>query len=300
MPGCRRKSKVGLFVGVGHPHARRDGLHDWRQQADLGAEGPLRRRLQGRRGAEAGRARASSAASTSALVTGVAYGAKSSDSLIYVKVDIKKTEAVRIRRGTKASVAMMGMLGDKMLVLKVARPGRPGDSAGGASRPTKGTTSSRSRRGRSSKVSARLDDDHRRPDEAAVRPEVRERPVGHRREPERDHDGDRATTTARCTACSWIPREGERIDATLANIDAATRRLAGMLGAMQDVSDHVRSGPGIAHAGHLRRHDVEERRGHARRDPPGPGRHPHRQRPRARASSTATTTRSTSSATSTR
>ena len=65
------------------------------------------------------------------LVTKVGYGAQSNDARIYVEVDIKKAEAVRIRVGTKASVAMKGMLGDKMLILKVKDPGAPAIPPGG-------------------------------------------------------------------------------------------------------------------------------------------------------------------------
>jgi phospholipid/cholesterol/gamma-HCH transport system substrate-binding protein len=44
------------------------------------------------------------------------------------------------------------------------------------------------------------------------------------------------------------PKDGERVDIALQNVDAATMRLASMLGSMQDVADHVRVGPGMAHA----------------------------------------------------
>ncbi len=180
------------------------------------------------------------------LVTGVAYSAKSSDSLIYVKVDIKKTEAVRIRRGTKASVAMMGMLGDKMLVLKVADPAAPEIPPGGRLEADEGDDIIAKVQGAVEKVSARLDEIG-----ALTKPLSDPKFVN-------DLSGIVANLNEITTAIAhndsavhrllMDPREGERIDATLANIDTATLRLAGMLGAMQDVSDHVRSGPGIAHA----------------------------------------------------
>jgi phospholipid/cholesterol/gamma-HCH transport system substrate-binding protein len=44
------------------------------------------------------------------------------------------------------------------------------------------------------------------------------------------------------------PREGEKVDVALNNLDQATQHLAGAMGSLQDVTDNVRSGPGIAHA----------------------------------------------------
>ncbi len=180
------------------------------------------------------------------LVTSVGYSATSSDSQIYVKMNIKKTEAVRIRRGTKASVAMMGMLGDKMLVLKVANPAAPEIPPGGTLETDEGDDIIAKAAGAVEKVSQRLDE------------------IGALTKPLSDpkfvNDLTQIVanlneiTTALAKNDSAVhrllmdPKEGERVDMALANIDSATLRLASMLGSMQDVADQVRRGPGMAHA----------------------------------------------------
>jgi phospholipid/cholesterol/gamma-HCH transport system substrate-binding protein len=180
------------------------------------------------------------------LVTAVAYSSQSSDSQIYVKIDIKKTEAVRIRRGTKASVAMMGMLGDKMLVLKVENPAAPEIPPGGTLETDEGDDIIAKVSGAVEKVNQRLDE------------------IGALTKPLGDPKfiKDLSTIVANLNEITGAiahndsaihrllmdPKEGERIDVALANVDQATYRLATMLGSMQDVTDQVRRGPGIAHA----------------------------------------------------
>jgi phospholipid/cholesterol/gamma-HCH transport system substrate-binding protein len=180
------------------------------------------------------------------LVTRVAYGPVDTDTQIYVTVEVKKVEAVRIRRGTKASVSMLGMLGDKMLVLRVDDPTAPLLEPGGRLIADEGDDIIAKVQGAVEKVSKRLDE------------------IGELTKPLSDPkfvknlEGIASSVAEITTAVAhndsavhrllMDPREGERIDIALANVDAATLRLASMLGSMQDVADHVRSGPGIAHA----------------------------------------------------
>ncbi len=180
------------------------------------------------------------------LVTGVGYSDVSTDAQIYVKVDIKKTEAVRIRRGTTASVAMMGMLGDKMLVLKVANPGAEPIPPGGRLETDEGADIIARVQGAVDKVNLRLDE------------------IGELTKPLADPKfvKDIQQTMANLNEVTSAlahndsavhrllmdPKEGEKVDVALANIDQATYKLASMMGSLQDVTDHVRSGPGVAHA----------------------------------------------------
>jgi len=180
------------------------------------------------------------------LVTGVSYGAVSTDTGIYVKLDVKRAEAVRVRRGTKASVAMMGMLGDKMLVLKVTDPAAPEVAPGGVLDTDEGDDIIANVQGAVAKVSDRLDEIG-----ALTRPLSDPKFVANLSGIVANLNEITSAVAHNDSAMHRLmmdPREGERVDVALANIDAATARLAAMMGAMQDVTDHVRSGPGIAHA----------------------------------------------------
>jgi len=179
------------------------------------------------------------------LVTSVGYGTASSDTSIYVKVDIKKTESVRVRRGTKASVAMMGMLGDKMLVLKVKDPMAPEMPAGGTLETDEGDDIIAKVEGAVAKVSDRLDEIG-----ALTKPLSDPKFVS-------DLSGIVANLNAITAGIAHSdsaahrllmdPREGDRIDVALANIDNATLRLASTLGSLQSVAEQVRTGPGMVH-----------------------------------------------------
>jgi len=180
------------------------------------------------------------------LVTGVAYGTETSDTRIYVKIKVVKKEAVRIRLATKASVAMKGLLGDKMIVLKVPDPAAPEMPAGGTLDVDEGIDFVATFQDISDKVKATLSN-----------VEAMTRPLG---DPKfaKDIAGTAASLNEILGAMAhqdsavhrllMDPREAQQIDQTLTNINTATMRLATTLGAVEDVTEHVRGGPGIAHA----------------------------------------------------
>ncbi len=181
------------------------------------------------------------------LVTTVGYSTKTADPLIYVTLEVKKAEAVRIRRGTKASVAMMGMLGDKMLVLKVDNPAAEAVPAGGVIETDEGSDVIAKAQAAVDKASDRLDeigaltrpllsDPNFVKDIAGIAANLREITAGV------------AHNDSAAHRLLMDPKEGERVDVALANIDAATLKLATLLGALDDVAYHVRTGPGVAHA----------------------------------------------------
>jgi phospholipid/cholesterol/gamma-HCH transport system substrate-binding protein len=180
------------------------------------------------------------------LVTHVGYTNESADTMIYVNIEVKKKEAVRIRRGTKAAVAMMGMLGDKMLVLKVADPTAPEVPPGGHLEADESEDIIAKVQSTVAKASERLDEIGRLT-----------KPLGDPKFVQglseivsnlQEITNGVAHNDSAVHRLLMDPREGERIDVALANVDTATVRLASMLGSMQDVADHVRAGPGIAHA----------------------------------------------------
>ena len=102
------------------------------------------------------------------------------------------------------------------------------------------------------------------------------------------------TATARCTASSTTTARPTSSTQLLANLDAHDRRASTTtLADVQDVTEHVRQGPGHRARARLRRRDLEGHGRHAARAAQGPRGHPRGQRPRARRCSTATIRRST-------
>lgn len=180
------------------------------------------------------------------LVTGVAYGAETSDTRIYVKLSVVKKEAVRIRVGTVASVAMKGLLGDKMIVLKVPNPGAEEMPEGGVLAVDEGIDIMATFQELSDKAKATLDN-----------VEALTRPLG---DPKFAKDiagtvaslneviGGIAHNDSAVHRLLMDPREAQQVDQALTNINNATIHLSSTLGALQDVAEHVRGGPGIAHA----------------------------------------------------
>jgi phospholipid/cholesterol/gamma-HCH transport system substrate-binding protein len=163
-----------------------------------------------------------------------------------VNVNIKRAEAVRVRMGTKASVAMMGMLGDKMLILKVTDPNAPELPPGGALEVDEGDDIVSKLQGTVAKISDRLDEIG-----SFTKPLSDPKFVGNVSNIVANVNDITAAVAHEDSAAHRLlmdPREGQRIDTALVNLEAATQRLASMLGSMQDVADHVRSGPGVAHA----------------------------------------------------
>jgi len=240
-----KETKVGLFVGAGILMLAATVFTIGDNKQTWAAKVPFVAAFKDVEGLKAG-APVKLGGVDIGLVTSVGYGKESTDTLIYVKVDIKKTESVRIRQGTKASVAMMGMLGDKMLVLKVDNPAAPEIPPGGRLGTDEGEDIIAKATAAIGKVSDRLDEIG-----ALTKPLSDPKFVANLQGIVANLNDITTAVAKNDSAVHRLlmdPREGERIDVALANVDTATLRLASMLGSMQDVADHVRSGPGMAHA----------------------------------------------------
>jgi phospholipid/cholesterol/gamma-HCH transport system substrate-binding protein len=179
------------------------------------------------------------------LVTGVSYGAESGDSRIYVKLNVVRKEAVRIRVGTTAAVAMKGLLGDKMIVLKVPDPTAAEMPDGGTLKTEEAIDFMATFQVLADKAKATLDNI-----------EALTRPLG---DPKFAQDiagtvsslneviGGIAHNDSAVHRLLMDPKEAVQVDQALTNVNNATLKLAQTLGAMEDVAEHVRGGPGIAH-----------------------------------------------------
>ena len=141
---------------------------------------------------------------------------------------------------------MMGMLGDKMLTLKVDDPNAPAIEPGGNLTADEGDDIFAKVAATVDKASARLDEIG-----ALTKPLLQDpKFVANLREiiaSTNEILGAVAHNDSAVHRLLMDPKEGERVDIALNNIDAATYRLAAMLGSMQDVADLVRRGPGMAH-----------------------------------------------------
>jgi phospholipid/cholesterol/gamma-HCH transport system substrate-binding protein len=64
-------------------------------------------------------------------VANVGYGANAKDIRLHVRLEIVESESVRIREDSVTTIDNKGLLGDKMVVIKVGSPSKPPISSGG-------------------------------------------------------------------------------------------------------------------------------------------------------------------------
>jgi len=178
-------------------------------------------------------------------VTGVGHGAEATDSRIFVSMSITKKEAARIKADTVAHVVAKGLLGDKMIELTVGSP----DAAALDPKQLMASEEPADVLAVANRVAAEV-----------------ERSV-EKLEPLAQSLGDpKFAADVRGTAQDvhtlldavvhgdgtmhrlfFDHQEIDRIDALLASSTRATDHLDATLADLQDVTAHVRQGPGIAH-----------------------------------------------------
>jgi phospholipid/cholesterol/gamma-HCH transport system substrate-binding protein len=179
-------------------------------------------------------------------VTGVGHGENPGDARIYVSLSISKKEGSRIRTDSLAHVVNKGLLGDKMIEITTGSPGaamldpkemikteEPSDVFSAANKLAASTQ------------------------EAIERLEPLARALGDPKFAE-DLKGTAADfhqlVGAMVRGDGAVHRlffdksEADRIDALLANLDRTSAHVDAVLADVQDVTTHVRQGPGIAHA----------------------------------------------------
>jgi phospholipid/cholesterol/gamma-HCH transport system substrate-binding protein len=179
-------------------------------------------------------------------VTGIGHDHDIADSRIFVKVSINRAEEGRLRADTVARVVNRGLLGDKMVELTVGSPTAQPLAAGAMIRSEEPSDMFSA----ANKVAA-----------AAVEAIDRLQPLAQALgDPKLAEDikGSFADTHALLGAIVrgegpmhrlfFDRHEAEQIDALLAHLDQTSTRLDAILADMQDVTAHVRQGPGIVHA----------------------------------------------------
>jgi phospholipid/cholesterol/gamma-HCH transport system substrate-binding protein len=179
-------------------------------------------------------------------VTSVGYGGNLGDLRISVKLSINDSQAKRIRSDSTARVVNKGLLGDKMIEV------------------TTGSTQSQALDSKiliPSEEPADIFSDARKVAEITEQTIEQLQPLAHALgDPALSSDikGTAADTHALLDAIVrgegpmhrlfFDKREGDRIDELLARANDTTARLDVVLAEVQDLTDHIEKGPGIAHA----------------------------------------------------
>jgi phospholipid/cholesterol/gamma-HCH transport system substrate-binding protein len=179
-------------------------------------------------------------------VIGVGHDGDSKDTRIFVTMEVDKGEASRIKTDTVAMVQGKGLLGDKMIVLSVGSPSapvleprelmrseEPQDMFSAANKVAEATQQTIQRL---EPLAQALGD----PKFAAdVKGSVSDL-----------HELLDTTVRGDGSIHRLFYDHGlaDRLDVVLANLDRTTGRLDAMANDLQDMTAHVRSGPGLAHA----------------------------------------------------
>jgi phospholipid/cholesterol/gamma-HCH transport system substrate-binding protein len=190
-------------------------------------------------------------------VAAVEHGKKVEDNKVYVTLSVAREEAGRIRLATVATIEGKGLLGDKMVVLaydarvaeRLKKEGKdplavlppsgwietaqPGDPIGDAQKAAQGA---RLAMENLQKATEGIADERFKQDLHGTMTALRDILEGVSL---RDGVAHRMI---------YDPKEAERVDRILANLEATSANLANVSADARDVSAHVKSGPGLAHA----------------------------------------------------
>ncbi len=174
-------------------------------------------------------------------VTGVGHSKSSEDPRIYVTLSVVKRESPRVREDTIARVVNKGLLGDKMIEL--TSDGKLGILEAGKTLKTEEPLDL-------NKYIAKFDDIANKATKAVENVEQGTRPLAN---PQFGEDLTSTVHSLRVVMDGLAqndsvlhraimdPHEGQKFDAVLSNLEASTANL-------RDVTEHLKSGPGIAHA----------------------------------------------------
>jgi phospholipid/cholesterol/gamma-HCH transport system substrate-binding protein len=179
-------------------------------------------------------------------VTSVGHGDNPGDPRIYVTLSITKAEAQRVRQDTVARVANKGLLGDKMIELsagaggaaaqdpkQLVRSEEPQDMFAAANQLASETQHIVEKM---QPLAQSLGDPKFAEDIKQTMSDMR-----------RIADA-LATNDSIAHKFLYDPEEGRKFSAMLTNMNNASSRLDGLLADARDVTEHVKNGPGIAHA----------------------------------------------------
>ena len=179
-------------------------------------------------------------------VTGVDHGSNSNDARIYVKLSIDKKEAPHIHVDSVASVTNKGLLGDRMIEISSGTPETPVLAPGSvipSQEPMDMFAAANKLAAQTQETIAKLEPLAQALGDPKFAADVKG-----------SAEDLHALLDAMVHGNGTMHRlfydhaEADQLDALLANVNRTTTRLDANLANLQDVTDHVRQGPGIAHA----------------------------------------------------
>jgi phospholipid/cholesterol/gamma-HCH transport system substrate-binding protein len=179
-------------------------------------------------------------------VMDVSHGNEGSDTRIYVKMSVVKNEAQRIRSDTIARVVPKGLLGDKMIELSVSESGAPPQD------PTQLMKSEEPR-----DMLANANELAKRAQGVIEKIEPLAQSLGDPRFGENikgsaQSINDILDAIAHKDSIAhrmlFDGEDAKKFSAALTNFQNASAQLSGVLADVKDMTGHVKSGPGIAHA----------------------------------------------------
>jgi phospholipid/cholesterol/gamma-HCH transport system substrate-binding protein len=181
-------------------------------------------------------------------VQSVSYGEDARDSRLRVAMDIVRAEARRIRADSTATIGNKGLLGDKMVVIKVGSPEKPPVEAGGTIRSEPPTDLSQIT-DRLAKISEKADSvmsNLEKTTDTFADPAVREdlrstvQSISHILKSVDEGDGY-------VSVLLHDPKEAKRLSNSVANLERASGQLDGILVGVHSAVGRVNQGPGFAH-----------------------------------------------------
>jgi phospholipid/cholesterol/gamma-HCH transport system substrate-binding protein len=178
-------------------------------------------------------------------VTGVAHDGDSNDPRIFVNMAIVKAEAPRIRTDTIARVVGKGLLGDKMVELTIGSA--PAGMPPGTLIPSEEPTDVFAAANRVAEATERAVERLQPLTQALGDPKLASDIKGTMADIHSLFD-TMVNGDGTVHRLFYDHREAEELDALLGNANRTVARLDSALADVQDVTDHVREGPGIAHA----------------------------------------------------
>jgi phospholipid/cholesterol/gamma-HCH transport system substrate-binding protein len=175
----------------------------------------------------------------------VAHAADPSDRRIYVKLQVERTESVRVLTDTKAQILGKGLLGDKMVDLSTDGKGAPLLPNGmlSTAEPLDFTSALGVLATKADHAITNVEQTTELLNDPKLHEDVRA-----------SLDDMRAILDGivqKDSAAHRLlldPTEGARIDHAITSLQESTEQLNAAIAAVHDVADHLKTGPGLAHA----------------------------------------------------
>lgn len=175
----------------------------------------------------------------------VTHGNDVNDRRVHVTIDVVKDEATRVRTDTHAQILNKGLLGDKMVDLSTDGKGNPAPS--GTTLPTDEPADFM---GKLSVIAGKADNAMGNVEQGTKflgDPKFREDIQSSVEDLRLILDGV-ARKDSPAHRLLMDPSEGQKLDRILSNLEATTNQLNVVLADARDVTNHVKTGPGLAHA----------------------------------------------------